>query len=246
MARTKSTYRSKESQAVSAAKSGSSRSPSASKKSRPLGKTPGVPSKRPSPSKGNGVEPPRMRKKPRWRPGTVATREVNRLQKGVEILFQHAPFERQVRQAMFKYAPDSDLRITKTAIKALEEAFQGHAIGAFIAADRVRLLVDDIPKKTLMRGHLLAANDASNLWPGRGRNRMLDHQYDDEPPMPKPRFNLFVPAKAPRDIPKKKKALRHDSTIASKNGGGDAEVEVEAEAQEEEEENATNQTLDAY
>ena len=59
-------------------------------------------------------------KKPhRYRPGTVALREIRRYQKGTELLIRKAPFQRLVREIAQDFA--DDLRFQSTAVLALQE-----------------------------------------------------------------------------------------------------------------------------
>jgi histone H3 len=60
-------------------------------------------------------------KKPhRFRPGTVALREIRKYQKSTELLISKMPFQRLVREIAHNYK--SDLRFQCSAILALQEA----------------------------------------------------------------------------------------------------------------------------
>ena len=60
-------------------------------------------------------------KKPhRYRPGTVALREIRRYQKSTELLIRKLPFQRLVREIAQDYR--SELRFQAEAIRALQEA----------------------------------------------------------------------------------------------------------------------------
>ena len=50
----------------------------------------------------------------RYRPGTVALREIRRYQSSTELLIKKAPFQRLVREVMEEFK--KDLRITATAL----------------------------------------------------------------------------------------------------------------------------------
>ena len=54
----------------------------------------------------------------RWRPGTVALREIKNFQKTCDLLVQHAPFERVVREVAKQYA--NDLRFTREFMTAFQ------------------------------------------------------------------------------------------------------------------------------
>ena len=60
-------------------------------------------------------------KKPhRYRPGTVALREIRRYQKSTELLLRKLPFQRLVREIAQDFK--SDLRFQSSAVAALQEA----------------------------------------------------------------------------------------------------------------------------
>jgi len=59
-------------------------------------------------------------KKPhRYRPGTVALREIRKYQKSTELLIRKLPFQRLVREIAQDFK--TDLRFQSTAIMALQE-----------------------------------------------------------------------------------------------------------------------------
>jgi len=97
-------------------------------------------------------------KKPhRYRPGTVALREIRRYQKSTELLIRKLPFSRLVREI----AQDlkNDLRFQGSAILALQEATEAYLIGLFedtnlaaIHAKRVTIQPKDIQLSRRIRG----------------------------------------------------------------------------------------------
>ncbi len=71
-------------------------------------------------------------KKPhRYRPGTVALREIRKYQKSTELLIRKLPFQRLVREIAQDFK--TELRFQSTAILALQEAAEVRAY-LFIAA----------------------------------------------------------------------------------------------------------------
>lgn len=69
-------------------------------------------------------------KKPhRYRPGTVALREIRRYQKSTELLIRKLPFQRLVRELAQEFK--TDLRFQSTAILALQEASEAYLVGLF-------------------------------------------------------------------------------------------------------------------
>lgn len=69
-------------------------------------------------------------KKPhRYRPGTVALREIRKYQKTTELLIRKLPFQRLVREVAQTFK--SDLRFQSSAIGALQEAAEAFLVGLF-------------------------------------------------------------------------------------------------------------------
>ena len=69
-------------------------------------------------------------KKPhRYRPGTVALREIRRYQGSTELLIRQAPFRRLVRELVQDLK--EGFRIAAQAFKALQEAAEAYLIGLF-------------------------------------------------------------------------------------------------------------------
>ncbi len=69
-------------------------------------------------------------KKPhRFRPGTVALREIRKYQKSTELLLRKLPFQRLVREIAQDYK--TDLRFQSAAVAALQEAAEAYLVGLF-------------------------------------------------------------------------------------------------------------------
>ena len=89
-------------------------------------------------------------KKPhRYRPGTVALREIRRYQKSTELLLRKAPFARFVREVC--QDRKKDMRWQSTGLLAMQEASESYLVGAFedsnlaaIHAKRVTVMPKDI------------------------------------------------------------------------------------------------------
>ena len=93
----------------------------------------------------------------RFRPGTVALREIRRFQKSTELLIRKLPFQRLVREIASDYK--SDLRFQSAAIYALQEATEAFMVGLFedtnlcaIHAKRVTIMPRDIQIARRIRG----------------------------------------------------------------------------------------------
>ncbi|KAI9321392.1 histone 3 subunit [Dichotomocladium elegans] len=69
-------------------------------------------------------------KKPhRYKPGTVALREIRRYQKSTELLIRKLPFQRLVREIAQDFK--TDLRFQSSAIGALQEAAEAYLVSLF-------------------------------------------------------------------------------------------------------------------
>ena len=69
-------------------------------------------------------------KKPhRFRPGTVALREIRRFQKSTDLLIRRLPFQRLVREIAQEFK--ADLRFQSSAVQAIQEAAEAYLVGLF-------------------------------------------------------------------------------------------------------------------
>eukprot|EP00695_Tsukubamonas_globosa_P001336 TRINITY_DN2341_c0_g1_i1.p1 TRINITY_DN2341_c0_g1~~TRINITY_DN2341_c0_g1_i1.p1 ORF type:complete len:163 (-),score=61.25 TRINITY_DN2341_c0_g1_i1:102-527(-) len=101
-------------------------------------------------------------KKPhRFKPGTVALREIRRYQKSTELLIRKAPFQRLVRELAQETpsAPKAELRFQSSAVAALQEASEAYLVGLFedtnlcaIHAKRVTIFPKDMQLAKRLRG----------------------------------------------------------------------------------------------
>ena len=97
-------------------------------------------------------------KKPhRYKPGTVALREIRRYQKSTELLIRKLPFQRLVREIAQDFK--TDLRFQSSAVMALQEASEAYLVGLFedtnlcaIHAKRVTIMPKDIQLARRIRG----------------------------------------------------------------------------------------------
>lgn len=97
-------------------------------------------------------------KKPhRYRPGTVALREVRKLQKTTDLLIRKVPFQRLVREITQEFR--TDIRFQSQALGALQEATEAYLVGLFedcnlcaIHAKRVTIMPKDIQLARRIRG----------------------------------------------------------------------------------------------
>lgn len=99
------------------------------------------------------------RKTHRYRPGTVALREIRKYQKSTELLIKRQPFQRLVREISTHYK--ADLRFQSTALEALQQAAEFYMIGVFedtnlcaLHAKRSTITVEDMRLANRIRGPL--------------------------------------------------------------------------------------------
>ena len=100
----------------------------------------------------NGVKRPH-----RFRPGTVALREIRRFQKSTELLIRKLPFQRLVREIASE--DRNELRFQSSAVLALQEASEAYMVGLFedtnlcaIHAKRVTIMPKDMQLARRIRG----------------------------------------------------------------------------------------------
>ena len=99
-----------------------------------------------------------VKKTHRYRPGTVAIREIKQYQKSTELLIRKLPFQRLVREisATFK----NDLRFSSSSILALQEAAEAYLVSLFedtnllcLHAKRVTISSRDMALARRIRGN---------------------------------------------------------------------------------------------
>lgn len=98
-----------------------------------------------------------VKKTHRFRPGTVALRDIRKYQKSVDLLMRKAPFQRLVREVTQQIHPD--LRFERGAIAALQEAVEAYLISLFghtqiiaIRCKRVTIMPQDMAVVRYIRG----------------------------------------------------------------------------------------------
>ena len=108
--------------------------------------------RRSAPATTGGVKKPH-----RYRPGTVALREIRKYQKSTDLLIRKSPFQRLVREVTHDISADT--RFQSTALLALQEAAEAHLIGVFedtnlcaMHAKRVTIMPKDMQLARRIRG----------------------------------------------------------------------------------------------
>jgi len=99
----------------------------------------------------------------RYRPGTVALREIRKYQKSTDLLLRKLPFARLVREITDMYAKDGPYRWTAEALMAMQEVAEDYIVHLFedcnlcaIHAKRVTIMPRDIQLARRIRGPGLA------------------------------------------------------------------------------------------
>ncbi|AFP65417.1 histon H3 (nucleomorph) [Chroomonas mesostigmatica CCMP1168] len=93
----------------------------------------------------------------RYRPGTVALREIRKYQKSTDLLIRKLPFQRLVRELAQDFR--NDLRFQGSAVLALQEATEAFLVGLFedtnlcaLHAKRVTIMPKDLLLARRIRG----------------------------------------------------------------------------------------------
>ena len=99
----------------------------------------------------------KKRKAQRYRPGTVALREITRYKKSSELLIQRMPFQRLVREIAQVHNPY--VRFQSGTILALQESVEAYLVGLLedsnlcaIHAKRVTIMLKDMQLAQRIRG----------------------------------------------------------------------------------------------
>lgn len=125
--------------------------PAASKAPRQTVAGKAVAKKRQGPATG-GVKKPH-----RFRPGTVALREIRRYQKSTDLLIRKLPFQRVVREVTQDLG--AEMRFQASALAALQEATESYLVGLMedtnlcsIHTKRVTIMPKDMQLARRLRG----------------------------------------------------------------------------------------------
>ena len=91
-----------------------------------------------------------VRRRRKFRPGTVALREIRKYQKSTELLIRKLPFQRLVREIVYEMK-DKSYRFTPQGLLALQEAAESFLVKVFdqcnhisIHGKRTTVMVKDI------------------------------------------------------------------------------------------------------
>lgn len=107
-----------------------------------------------------GTAPGGVKKPHRYRPGTVALREIRKYQKSTDLLIRKLPFQRLVREIAQTF--QTELRFQSTAILALQEASEAYLVNLFedanlcaMHAKRVTIMPKDFHLARRIRREML-------------------------------------------------------------------------------------------
>ncbi|XP_055705384.1 uncharacterized protein LOC129803073 [Phlebotomus papatasi] len=101
--------------------------------------------------------PSPVKRRYRYRPGTVALREIRRYQKTTNLLIRKQPFQRLIREIAQQFK--MNLRFQASTVAALQEACEAYLVGLFddtnlcaIHAKRVTIMPKDMQLALRIRG----------------------------------------------------------------------------------------------
>ncbi|GJP81734.1 hypothetical protein CLOP_g11870 [Closterium sp. NIES-67] len=107
---------------------------------------------------GRAVPPQGLKRKHRYRPGTVALMEIRRYQKTTDLLIRRLPFMRLCKE-IAETLTGTDMRWTANAVLGLQEAAEAYLVNLFedgtllaIHAKRVTIMIRDIQLARRIKG----------------------------------------------------------------------------------------------
>ena len=102
---------------------------------------------------------PTLKRHKRYKPGTVALREIRRYQNTTNLLLRKLPFVRLIKEVLQDIYPSNTIRWQSTALLAIQEATEAYLIALFedtnlvaINAKRVTIMPRDIRVVRRIRG----------------------------------------------------------------------------------------------
>ncbi|RKU41007.1 centromeric DNA-binding histone H3-like protein cse4 [Coniochaeta pulveracea] len=105
-------------------------------------------------------------KKRRYKPGTVALREIRKYQNSTDLLLRKLPFARLVREIALTVRPrDEGMRWQSQAILALQEAAEAFLIHLF---EDTNLCAIHAKRVTIMQKDIQLARRIRGVWGGAG------------------------------------------------------------------------------
>lgn len=100
----------------------------------------------------------------KFKPGTVALREIKKYQRSTELLLRRLPFQKLVKEIAYACLPD--VRFQASSMYALQEAAEAYLVGLFedtnqcaIHARRVTIMTKDMQLARRIRGERFDLNN---------------------------------------------------------------------------------------
>jgi histone H3 len=100
-----------------------------------------------------------IKKKRRYRPGTMALKEIRKYQMSTGLLIKKSPFKRLVREITMELFQGQSYRFQTTAILAMQEASEAYLVHLFedtlccaLHAKRITIMVKDMQLASRIRG----------------------------------------------------------------------------------------------
>ncbi|KPA39290.1 histone H3 centromeric protein cse-4 [Fusarium langsethiae] len=122
--------------------------------------------RRSQPSAVQASRPVPGRRRYRYRPGTVALREIRQYQDSTELLIRKLPFARLVREIALSMRPaDAGLRWQSQAIMAIQEAAEAFMVHLF---EDTNLCAIHAKRVTIMQKDMQLARRIRGVWGGLG------------------------------------------------------------------------------
>ncbi|KAH7260030.1 histone-fold-containing protein [Fusarium solani] len=111
-------------------------------------------------------DPVPVRAKRRYRPGTVALREIRHYQSNAKLLLRKLPFARLVREIALTVRPRGEgMRWQSQAIMALQEAAEAYMVHLF---EDTNLCAIHAKRVTIMQKDIQLARRIRGIWGGLG------------------------------------------------------------------------------
>ncbi|KAL2256165.1 hypothetical protein VTK26DRAFT_2087 [Humicola hyalothermophila] len=122
--------------------------------------------KRPRTSDVQPGDPVPQAKKRRYRPGTLALKEIRRYQSNTDLLMAKLPFARLVREIAMSFQPDGEtLYWQSQALLALQEAAEAFLVHLF---EDTNLCAIHAKRVTIMQKDIQLARRIRGVWGGAG------------------------------------------------------------------------------
>ncbi|KAH3264121.1 histone H3-like centromeric protein hH3v [Aspergillus fumigatus] len=126
------------------------------------------PAHAPRPSDVQPGDPTPQGRRHRYKPGTVALKEIRRYQRSYDLLIQKLPFARLVREVALELLPaevGAELRWQSHAIQALQEAAEAFLVHLF---EDTNLCALHAKRVTIMQKDIQLARRIRGIWGGLG------------------------------------------------------------------------------